>query len=236
MTMGGIQADPLARIRPFEALTAAERVRLAAQTEELRVDREHVFFEEGETADQVFVAQTGRVRIQHFRPDGSVRTVCMVGPGDTFCCLPTLDGGPYPATAVAAEPSVVFRIPGPTYRSLLEANPAFARVALKQFCGRLREAGCEGCAQADDVGSRLAGKILTLADKFGDLVPVTRKELAELAGTTIETAIRITRDFERQGWLELSRGKFRVTDRDALARRALGPTSPVQFTRPARPA
>jgi len=232
--MAGIHPDPLSRTRPFSELTADELTRLAPEIEELRVDREHVFFQEGESSDQVFVAQAGRVRIQHFRPDGSVRTVCMVGPGETFCCLPTLDGGPYPATAVAAEPTVVFRIPGPTYRRLLEVNAAFASTALKQFCGRLREAGCEGCSQADDVGSRLAGKILTLADKFGDLVPVTRKELAELAGTTIETAIRITRDFERQGWLELSRGRFRVLDRAALGRRALGPESPVQLSRPNR--
>jgi CRP-like cAMP-binding protein len=226
--------DPLARLKPFSELTPAERTRLLPEVEFLDVEREHVFFQEGETSDQVFVAQSGRVRIQHFRPDGTVRTVCMVGPGETFCCLPTLDGGPYPAAAVAAEPSVVLRMPGAIYRDLLEENPAFARTALKLFCGRLREAGCEGCAQADDVGSRVAGKILTLSDKFGDLVPITRKELAELAGTTVETAIRVTREFERQGWLSLARGRFRIVDRAALARRALGPETPVQLTRPRR--
>ena len=226
--------DPLARITPFVELTAAERARLLPRVEFLDVEREHVFFHEGETSDQVFVAQTGRVRIQHFRPDGSVRTVCMVGPGETFCCLPALDGAPYPATAVAAEPSVVLRMPGPAYRRLLEENPAFARMALRQFCGRLREAVCEGCSQADDVGSRVAGKILLLADKFGDLVPVTRRELAELAGTTVETAIRVTREFERQGWLALARGRFRITDRAALGRRALGPATPIPLSRPRR--
>ena len=226
--------DPLSRLRPFTELTPAERARLLPHVEFLDVEREHVFFQEGETADHVFVAQSGRVRIQHFRPDGTVRTVCMVGPGETFCCLPTLDGGPYPAAAVAAEASVVVRMPGALYRQLMDENSAFSRASLKLFCGRLREAGCEGCAQADDVGSRVAGKILTLADKFGDLVPVTRKELAELAGTTVETAIRVTREFERQGWLSLARGRFRIQDRAALARRALGPDAPVQVQRPRR--
>lgn len=225
-------ADPLqaflADALPFRALSETERRRLAPEIREIAAGPEHVFFTEGDTSDEVFVARSGRVRIQHFRPDGSVRTVCMIGAGETFCCLPALDGGAYPATATAAEDSVVYRIPGPTYRHLLETQPKFARASLNQFCGRLREAGCEGCAQADDAGSRLSGKILSMADKFGDAIPLTRKELGELAGTTVETAIRITREFEKLGWLDLGRGKITLKDRASLERRAQGPApSPV---------
>jgi CRP-like cAMP-binding protein len=216
----------LADVLPFRELSDAERLRLAPEVHEIAAPPGHVFFNEGEASDEVFVARSGRIRIQHFRPDGSVRTVCMIGSGESFCCLPALDGGTYPATAVAAEESVVYRIPGPTYRQLLETQPAFARSALKHFCGRLREAGCEGCAQADDAGSRIAGKILTMADKFGDSVSMTRKELGELAGTTVETAIRVTREFEERGWLELGRGEFMIKDRAALERRARGPIPP----------
>ena len=213
----------LADVLPFRALSDEERLRLAPEAREIAAPPGHVFFNEGDSSDEVYVARTGRIRIQHFRPDGSVRTVCMIGHGESFCCLPALDGGTYPATATAAEESVVYCIPGPTYRHLLETQPAFARAALKHFCGRLREAGCEGCAQADDAGSRIAGKILAMADKFGDAIPLTRKELGELAGTTVETAIRITRDFEQRGWLELGRGKFMVKDRVALESRVQGP-------------
>jgi len=213
----------LARIDPFRALPEAALARVADELVELRAEREEVFFHEGDDADDVYVARSGRVRIQHFRANGSVRTVCMIGPGETFCCLPALDGGPYPATAVAAEPSVVYRLPGPVYRRLLETSAEFSRLALRKFCGRLREAGCEGCAQADDAGSRLAGKLLTLGQEFGDSIVVTRKELGEMAGTTVETAIRITREFEDAGWIALSRGRITLTDRPALARRAQGP-------------
>ena len=213
----------LARIDPFRALPEAALARVADELVELRAEREEVFFHEGDDADDVYVARSGRVRIQHFRANGSVRTVCMIGPGETFCCLPALDGGPYPATAVAAEPSVVYRLPGPVYRRLLESSAEFSRLALRKFCGRLREAGCEGCAQADDAGSRLAGKLLTLGQEFGDSIAVTRKELGEMAGTTVETAIRVTREFEDAGWIALARGRITLTDRPALSRRAQGP-------------
>jgi CRP-like cAMP-binding protein len=224
----------LAQVAPFRDLPEAERVRLAEQVQVIEAKSDHVFFEEGADSDEVFLARTGRIRIQHFRPDGSVRTVCIIGPGETFCCLPALDGGPYPATATAAEDSLVYRIPGATFRHLVELHPAFARTTLKHFCGRLREAGCEGCAGADDAPSRLAGKLLGMADKFGNPVTVTRKELAELSGTTVETAIRATREFEKLGWLVLERGRITIQDRDALARRALGPTAPVTLASPRR--
>jgi len=200
---------------------------VAGDLVELRAEREEVFFHEGDDADDVYVARSGRVRIQHFRANGSVRTVCMIGPGETFCCLPALDGGTYPATATAAEDSVVYRIPGGTFRRLVEEHPKFARLTLKHFCGRLREAGCEGCARADDAPSRLAAKLLAMADKFGNPVTLTRKELAELAGTTVETAIRVTREFENEGWLTLERGRITLRDRPAIERRALGPGAPL---------
>ncbi len=129
--------------------------------------------------------------------------------------------------ATAAEESLVYRLPGPVYRGLIETYPEFTRATLQHFCGRLREAGCEGCSRADDVGSRLAGKILTLGDKFGDAIPVTRKELAELSGTTVETAIRVTREFEKLGWLRLARGQVTIKDRAALKHRTLGTESRV---------
>src|SRR5258708_23795791 len=92
--------------------------------------------------------------------------------------------------------------------------------------GGVGEGGWEGGARVDDAGSRLAGKLLTLAQEFGDSIAVTRKELGEMAGTTVETAIRITREFEDAGWISLSRGRITIADRPALARPAHGPDPP----------
>jgi CRP-like cAMP-binding protein len=207
---------------PFDALPAEALGRLERELRPIDAPPGHVFFEEGEPGDWAFLLHSGRVRIQHFRADGRVRTVCMVGPGDTFCCLPTLDGGPYPATAVAAVRSIAYRIPGSLFRDLVASHPEFASRALRMFCGRLREAACEGCSHADDAASRIAGQILAMAGRFGERVPLTRRELAELAGTTVETSIRVIKEFERAGWVELGRGHLLVIDRPALQARAAG--------------
>ena len=207
---------------PFDALPPEEIGRLERELLEIDAASGHIFFEEGEPGDWAFLLKSGRVRIQHFRADGKVRTVCMVGPGDTFCCLPTLDGGPYPATAIAAVDSIAYRISGALFRELVGAHPGFASRTLKMFCGRLRKSGCEGCSQADDAPSRIAGQILSMSDRFGERVPLTRKELAELAGTTVETSIRVIKEFERAGWVGLGRGHLIVIDRPALQACAAG--------------
>jgi CRP-like cAMP-binding protein len=207
---------------PFDALPPEELDRLAAEIRQIDAPSGHVFFQAGERGDWAFLLKSGRVQIQHLRADGKVRTICMVGPGDTFCCLPALDGGPYPATAVAAVGCIVYRIPGSLFRELITSHPDFATRVLKLFCGRLREFGCEGCSQADDVPSRIAAKILSMSDRFGERVPLTRRELAELAGTTVETSIRVIKEFERSGWVRLGRGFVFVIDRPALRIRAEG--------------
>jgi CRP-like cAMP-binding protein len=208
---------------PFDRLSSSTRQALSDRGEVLEVPAGGVLFRQGEGGDWVHVVRRGRFRLQHFRNDGSVRTVCIVGPGDTFCCLTSLDGERYPATAVAAVESAVWRVAGPIYRELLFREPTIGARALQLFGKRLREAGCEKCKGGEDVRSRVAAEILRMDARFGPSIPMTRKELAELSNTTVETALRVTKEFERAGMLALARGRLRVLDRKGLRERSRGP-------------
>ena len=54
-------------------------------------------------------------------------------------------------------------------------------------------------------------------------IRVTRKELAELSGTTVETAIRVTKAMERDGLLDLTdHGIVKVSKVEALTELAEG--------------
>lgn len=63
--------------------------------------------------------------------------------------------------------------------------------------------------------TRIAGKLLDLT-RAEEVVAVTRQELADLAGTTVETAIRVTRVFEDMGTVRLSLGCIEIISRSAL--------------------
>lgn len=146
--------------------------------------------------------------------------VCVMGVGDLFCRLPLIDGGPYPATAVAACMARLYRLPTELLREQLNRCPTFARMILSRVAQCLRRVGCQSCH--GDAGARIAFKLLTMCEQFGSDVPLTRRELGELAGTSVETAIRQIKDFERRGWVRLKRGHVRIIDRAALRLRFEG--------------
>jgi len=206
----------LAKSEPFKSLNAADRRSLAAPSRETRYAKGETVFHEGQSADAVYLVKEGRVHLMRFLEGGQASTSCVMTSGDTFCCLPALDRQPYPVDAVAAVDSVVVRIPTSAFHDLLERNPTFLQRSLCLFCERLRQVEHRSCRVYDSVERRLAQSLLTLSKKFGDTVPLTKHELAELANTTVETTIRVLSQLKKQGVIKSSRGSTTITKPEQL--------------------
>ena len=204
---------------PFAALPSPLLARLRVASVRSHVAKGGVVFEEGADAKAIYLVATGRLILQRQAPGGSARTVCHLCPRGLACCVTALDREPYPATAIAALNSKLLRVPCSLFAELLETQPGFARAALQQIGRQLRLFTCDG-APLGDAGARIASKILSALLQFGEDVPLTRREIAEMAGTAVETAIRETRGFEEAGWIALQRSHIRVLDSEALRLRA----------------
>ncbi|HBQ37610.1 MAG: hypothetical protein A3I71_03700 [Omnitrophica WOR_2 bacterium RIFCSPLOWO2_02_FULL_63_16] len=200
----------LASIEPFKGLPAPERRRLVQTAREKRYEKGETLFREGQSSDAVWIVKTGRVHLLKFLAEGKASTTCVMTPGEPFCCLPALDRGPYPVDAVAAEESVVIRIPAEAFHQAMQRSPQFAHETLCLFCSRLRQVEHKSCMVYESAEQRLAQVLLTLAKKFGRTIPLTRQELAEIAGTTHETAIRTLSRFGKQGLIRSSRGQTTI--------------------------
>ena len=199
-----------ARAEPFKRLTAAERQRLASVSRETRYAKGETIFRTGQPAESVCIVKEGRVHLMKFLESGQASTTCVMALGETFCCLPALDRKPYPVDAIAAVDSVVIRVPINAFHELLQQNPAFLQESLCLFCDRLRDVEHKSCMQYDSVERRLALALVTLSKKFGPTIPLTKHELAEMAGTTVETAIRILGQLKQQGVIASSRGSTTI--------------------------
>lgn len=207
----------LATVEPFKRLSAMEKQRLAQAARERRYAKGETIFRAGEPADAVCVVKEGRVHLMKFLESGQASTTCVMTPGETFCCLPALDGKPYPVDAVAAENSTIVRIPTSVFHELLRKNPTFLQDSLCLFCDRLRQVEDKSCMTYDSVEQRLAKALLTLSKKFGQTIPLTKQELAELANTTQETTIRILSQLSKQGVIRSARGKTTVLHPEKLS-------------------
>ena len=215
--MGAIMERLLATSEPFKQLAPAERRRLAQAAREKHYAKGETIFQAGEPSDAVWVVKTGRVHLMKFLPDGKASTTCVMTPGEPFCCLPALDRQPYPVDAIAASDTIVIRIPQEAFHQAMERSPAFTQQTLCLFCDRLRQVEEKGCMVYEPAEQRLARVLLGLAKKFGPTIPLTRQELAEIAGTTPETTIRTLSRFRRLGLIRSLRGTTTILHAERLS-------------------
>ena len=206
----------LSRIELFKKLTPAQRQRLASVSREKKYAKGETVFREGEPADAVCIVKEGRVHLMKFLDSGEASTTCVMTSGETFCCLPALDGQPYPVDAVTALDSTVVRIPTKAFQELMQQNPQFLQETLCHFCSRLREVEHKSCTLHDSVERRLAQTLVALSKKFGTTIPLTKHELAEMASTTVETTIRVLSRFKKDGLIKSSRGSTTIAKSDKL--------------------
>jgi CRP/FNR family transcriptional regulator len=200
----------------FSQLSKSEEIELKRVSQERKYSKGELIFSKGEPGTAVWILKEGRVHLQNVSYDGKVVTSCVMTKGDIFCCLPALDGKPYPSDAVAVEPAVILRIPGAFFRELLGKNPPFASQVMCTFCDQLRQMEGNACHALDPAQFRIARILLTLSDKFKDEIPLTRQEMAEIAGVTVETAIRILSQMKKKGIIRSSRKMTRVIAREKL--------------------
>ncbi len=201
----------------FRNVSAKGRQQIISYVRERSFAKGETLFIEGRPSDSVWLVKEGRVHLLHHLLEGRVQTTCVMAPGETFCCLPALDKGAYPATAVAATKATVLQIPTRIFHELMGKSPQLLQETLCVFGGRLRQVEAKGCMIHDPVERRIAQALLTLQKKFGDTIPLTRQEIADVVGTTVETVIRTISRFQKEGWIRSTRGNVQLVKPESLS-------------------
>lgn len=217
-------AAVLATLPMFRELPAAVRDRVARIATLQSVGKGDVVWNAGDPADLLTVVASGRVKIVRHADPGDV-ILEMFGPGESPGAVAVYNQIPYPATCIAMEPSVLLRLPRRDWFDLLESDPAFARAVLLAMT-RLNMALTRKLASMHGtrVQTRVASLFLSLAERMGRKTPegieiplaLSRQEIAEMVGTTVETAIRVMSRWNREGILLTGHERFVIPDREKL--------------------
>lgn len=210
-------------VMEIEALAAAGR-------EDAYRAREYVFME-GDPARWLCLVTSGRVKIvKHSRPGKDV-VLELLGPGEIFGGVAVIEKRPYPAAAQALEPTTVLKIPADALIGASERHPALIKEMALMIGRRLREAhDSVKSLSVDPVEARLSATLLRLAErdgartKAGLALPfhLTRQSLADMTGTTVETAIRIVSRWVKAGLVIDKGGRLVISDTTALGEIAAG--------------
>jgi CRP-like cAMP-binding protein len=210
-------------LKGFRTLPGSDRARIAAATRERQIDKGATVFRQGQPAESFWAVKAGLIHIVRSGPAGREMILEVIPPGELFGAIVALENRPYPATAVAAEDSVVWSIPAALARELCHKYPALRAGILEQVTARLRSAHERLQSVAlEPVEQRLARLLLGLAEKMGQeidgmvTISATRQDLADMIGTTVETTIRITSKWQRGGVVRTARHAVGLADPSAL--------------------
>ena len=178
---------------------------------ECEIERGRVIYFVGDPADHLFWVFRGAVRLYKSSLEGRIVTLEVLGPGEVFGAISALDQDAYPASAEGVSDGAALCLPRAYFLQLLNNDPRIARAILEVITRRLHSAQERVRSFAQDPApTRLAQALLRLArDGKAD---VTRRDLAENAGTTVETAIRVLRGFQRDGIVHGSVGHIEIRD------------------------
>jgi CRP-like cAMP-binding protein/CheY-like chemotaxis protein len=173
-----------------------------------------------------FMVLSGRLAVVKSTSHGKELTLDLLIPGDSTGILRALDPVEMDTSIRGQTDAKILAIPTPQLRAAIDRNPiVYRRVAL-ELMQRSRRVNALALGLAHSrVESRIVSALLALAPRFGrpasssdqTRIFLTRKELADLTGTTPETAIRVTKNLEREGLLDLTKpGVIKILSLDQL--------------------
>jgi CRP/FNR family transcriptional regulator len=213
--------------RPFSVCAAvpdADLARLEALAQTVALDRGQALFRQGEPAGCVYNVTSGAIRLSRLSADGRRQVMGFAWPG---AFLGLARGETHFCTAEALEPSRVCRFAKPRFEALMAERRELEAALLARAGDELAAAQAQMLLLGHKTAlERLAGFLLTLPDRDplrpsgpGQVrLPMTRLEIADYLGLTIETVSRSLTRLKRLGLVrQVALNELVIPDARALA-------------------
>jgi CRP/FNR family transcriptional regulator len=217
----------LARVGVFSDLGPRELEQVAAVAVPRSFAAGEVVFREGDESNTAYVVRSGHARAVRQHSDGRSITLANFGPGEVFGELAMFDSDRRSATIEAIDDLELLAILSADMQRLMRDHPDIAVKLVVTLGRRLREANDRLTRQSfQTVQSRVATVLSALvgdaqsegAGPADVLITSTQAELAQLAGSSRESASRFLATLERAGIITQGRGKLTVHEPGALQR------------------
>jgi CRP/FNR family transcriptional regulator, cyclic AMP receptor protein len=151
-------------------------------------------FREGDAGNEMFIIQTGKVKITKQVKEGVDKTLVVLGAGDFFGEMAVIDKAERSANAIAMEPSRLIALDEEVFEMHMQTNPKIVKKILKNLTSRLREANDQiATLMIKDANRLVANNILLVVHKHGEEgpngitmdIPFTVAELSKRCGVEL---------------------------------------------------
>jgi CRP-like cAMP-binding protein len=211
--------ETLKKSELFSSLKDDELQNISKLIETVSYKNNENIFVEGDPSDKFYLVAEGSVKVLKHTMMGKDIILEIMSPGDIFGGVAVLDKKPFPASAQAMESTTVIWISRQNLLRIMDEYPILKLEIVKYFSDKLRDAHemLKNIA-TERVEKRIAALLLKLSEKIGvddngfrkiDF-PLTRQEISEMVGTTVETCIRTMSKLQKSGIIKSSDGRISI--------------------------
>lgn len=209
----------------FQGMSDRELDMLLALTTTKKLKKRAYLFRKGDPGNALFAVLEGRLKATGEGRDGKEMVFSVMDPGEVIGEIALLDQEPRSATVQAVEDVTLLTLHRRDLLPFLERNPKAAIKLAAVLAKRIRNL----TELAEDtvflgLPSRLAKKLLSLADRYGKQTPeglkidlkLPQHELGELVGTSRESINKTLRQWGEESLVSFASGYLTIKDRDRL--------------------
>jgi CRP-like cAMP-binding protein len=209
----------------FPGLSPVQRNQIVSLFTHKEYEADAYIFFEGDAPGRLWFVDEGRVKLLKHSDMGKDVIVSVISGGEFLGESAVREGTPYPVTAQAVGPTGMLSLSAHVYLDLLHRYPDLSIVIIDRLGSRLNEAyDTIRSLAVERVERRIARLLLKLAASVGKPadrhividMPLTRQDIADMTGTTVESAIRVMSKFRKKGWIASRDGKIHLTEPHAL--------------------
>jgi CRP-like cAMP-binding protein/CheY-like chemotaxis protein len=178
-------------------------------------------YREGDTPSYLYYLASGKVKLIKTNQDGKEAVLDLCHDGDFFGYWNILEERDQTETAEVLSNTEIWMIPVADFKRLLQENNAVSQRFLKLLSGNLliKETKILELAY-ESVRKRIANALVSLCDIYGAngelTMKIPRELIASMAGTSVETAIRMLSEFKKDGYIAINGSEIKMLNYDKL--------------------
>ena len=202
----------------FDGLSTDARKELAKSAVLKRYVKNEIVFQPDEPCDAFELVADGLVRVSRYSALGKRLTYLLAGPGEPINLVGPFTGAPREYVAEAAQDASIISINREAFTRFAFAHPQLIVNIINTLGYAVDSSNSRILDMLDKkVVGRLKRVLYTLLKKYGPILNFTSVEIAELAGTTTESALRVLGDLRQDGIIEKRRGQIEILKPEVLA-------------------
>src|SRR5210317_1371106 len=189
-------------------LSLAKLSKIARRVE---FDKGEYIFSEGDASKYFYIVESGRVILSKDSPSGKAFTFLVATRGLPLNAVACLKPRPRFFSARAAEKTTVIAIPSRAFKQWILDNPDVAAGILDTMADLLDGAYNRILDLIDESAEqRILNALNMLSSRIGPNLPMTNHDIADMTGTSRETAARVISRLQAAGLIRKSRSHIEI--------------------------